>query len=76
MTLLDPVVLAASELPDPGSFGTITGAATFGACVGALVAYLRGHASERATDVSRIGMLVGFGVGVSGWLIALAIHLL
>lgn len=68
------VVRLSSELPDPGSFATITVAATFGACVGVLIAQLRGLASEQATDLMRVGMLIGFGVGLLGWIVAFATH--
>ncbi len=73
MTALALIVLLTSQLPDPGSFGTITVAATFGVCMGALLAHLRGLSSERATDLARIGMLIGFGVGLLGWIVAFAI---
>jgi len=73
MTLLLVIVLLTSELPDPGRIATITFVGTFGACVGVFVAHVRRLPSERAGDLMRIGMLVGFGTGLLGWLAAFAI---
>jgi len=67
------LILLTSELPDPGRVSTVTFAATFGSVVGALVAHLRGLSSQRAGDATRIGLIVGFGAGLLGWLLAFAI---
>jgi len=67
------LILLASEPPDPGRISTITFAATFGSVAGALVAYLRGLPSDRAGDATRIGLILGFAVGLLAWLIAFAI---
>jgi hypothetical protein len=73
MTLLILIVLLTSELPDPGRLGTITLAGGLGAFAGALAAHVRRRPSQVASDMARLGMVVGFGVGLAGWLVALAI---
>jgi hypothetical protein len=72
MILLVLLILLTSELPDPGRLSTITLAATFGSVVGAVVAPLRKLPSDRAGDATRLGLVLGFGAGVLGWLVVLA----
>jgi hypothetical protein len=76
MTLLDAIVHLAAELPDPSRLSTITFAGTTGMVVGALVAHLRDLPSDRAGDAMRSGLLLGFGTGLFGWIVSLAIDLL
>jgi hypothetical protein len=73
MTLLLLLVLLTAELPDPGRLSTITFAATFGSVIGALAAHLRKLPSDRAGDATRIGLILGFGAGLLGWLAVFAI---
>lgn len=74
MTSLVVIVWLMSELPDPGRIGTITFAGGVGAFVGALVAHLRRLPSGIASDMTRVGMLIGFGIGLIGWLVVFAIY--
>jgi hypothetical protein len=74
--ILITLILMTAELPDPGKLGTVTFSGGLGAFVGALVAQLRRRPSTHASDAMRIGMLVGFGAGVLGWLAVFAIDLL
>jgi hypothetical protein len=73
MTPLVVLILLTSELPDPGRTGTITLAGGLGAFAGAMIAYLRRLPSQAASDMTRIGMLLGVGAGLAGWLVAFAI---
>lgn len=73
MILLVVLVLLTSELPHPGRLTTITFAATFGSVIGALIAHLRRLPSDKAGDATRIGLILGFGAGLLGWLGAFAI---
>jgi hypothetical protein len=73
VTLLVVTILLTSELPDPGRMGTITLAGGLGAFVGAMIAYARRQSSQVASDMTRIGMLVGVGAGLVGWFVVFAI---
>lgn len=76
MTLVDAVVQIAAALPDPGRLSTITFAGTFGTVVGALVAQLRDLPPDRANAAMRIGLILGFGVGLASWIVSAAVSVL
>jgi hypothetical protein len=73
MTLVVVLVLLTSELPDPGKLGTITLAGALGGFVGAMLAIVRRRPSQVAADMTRVGMVLGIGAGLAGWLVAFAI---
>jgi hypothetical protein len=73
MTLVLVLVLLTSELPDPGKPGTISLAGMLGGFAGALLAIVRRRPSQVAGDMARVGMVIGVGAGLAGWLIVLAI---
>ena len=70
MTLIDALVQLAAELPDPGAptFPALCGG--YGGFAAGLVAWLRTHPiGPRVAG----GTVVGFGIGLVCWLVALAI---
>ena len=72
MTLLIVLVLLTSELPDPGKLATVGLASLLGGFVGGCIGRLRHRSRERIHDLTLDGGYVGFGVGFTMWLIAIA----
>jgi hypothetical protein len=70
------LMLLAAELPDPGRLSTITFAGTLGTVAGALIAHLRDLPSDAAGKAMRSGLLIGFGAGLLGWTVRVAMDLL
>jgi hypothetical protein len=73
MRILDRIVLAASELPDPGQPSIIMLCGTLGALIGAAAGRLNGASRDRLTHLTADGVFVGGACGVICWLVAFAI---
>ena len=70
MTVVDAMVLAAAELPDPGQPSFAMLCAGYGMFLAGVSAWVRRR--PLAPRVSA-GSVVGFGVGSACWLVAVAI---
>lgn len=70
------LVLLTAATRDPGKLATITFAGAIGAFAGALAAHVRGLPPTRASDLMRLGMVIGVACGLAGWLVVLATDLL
>jgi hypothetical protein len=64
------IVLLTSELPDPGRFSFMTNCAGLGMFVGGIVGWVRRR--PLAPFVTG-GSMIGFGVGLGCWIVAVAI---
>jgi hypothetical protein len=73
MNAVDLIVLAASELPDPGKPSTVSLAATAGGIIGGLIARLRELSDDRLARITADGFFFGGAGGLVCWFVVIAI---
>ena len=76
MSVLAAIALLAADLPDPGNPSITALSAGFGAFVGCVLARVRRVPSERFGRLIAETSAVGYGVGMTAWMVSVAIDLL
>ena len=71
--LAEMLVLAATELPDPGKLSIVAFGGLVGTFIGGLVPRIRRLPAERWTPMTAHGTWVGIGLGFALWFGAIAI---
>ena len=73
MSLRESLMLAASEVPAPGTLSFVALAGMVGTFVGGLVGRIRGLSPSEVGHATGTGTWIGIGVGFATWFAALAI---